>query len=175
MPKSKRQKEEIIKNLDDKLNKSRSIVFIDYKGLKVKELDKLRDECEKRGSEYFVVKKTLLNIAVKNRIENFNPKEMEGNLAIIFGYKDEVSPAKIVKDFVKKHKMSKILGGIVENKYIHENGIKNLADIPSKNELYSKLLGSLNAPVSGFINVFGGILRHFVGTLDSIQKSKANN
>lgn len=175
MPKSKRQKEEIVKNLNDKLNKSRSMVFIDYKGLKVKELDELRNECEKQGSEYFVAKKTLFNIAIQNRIENCNPKEMEGNLAIIVGYQDEVATAKIVKNFVKKYKISKILGGIVDNKYISENSVKNLANIPSKPELYSKLLGSFNAPVSGFINVFSGILRNFVGALDAIKESKANN
>ena len=61
----------------------------------------------------------------------------------------------------------------MENEYIDENVVKNLADTPSKPELYAKLLGSLNSPISGFVNVFGGCLRNLVGALDAIRESKS--
>ncbi|MFH1565080.1 MAG: 50S ribosomal protein L10 [bacterium] len=173
MPKSKQQKEEIVKNLADKLNKSKSTIFVDYKGLKVKELDELRDECEKQESEYFVAKKTLIKVAAANKTAGFDLKEMKGNLAMVFGYQDEMVPAKIVKNFSKKYKMFKVLGGIMENKYIDESMVKSLADIPSKPELYAKLLGSLNVPISGFVNVFGGCLRNLAGVLDAVRESKS--
>ncbi len=174
MPKTKQQKQEIIKNLTDKLDKSKSTIFIDYKGLKVKELDELRQECGKQNGEYFVAKKTLINIAAGNKkIEGLNPKGMEGNLAMVFGYQDEVVPAKIIKDFAKKYKTLKVMGGIMDSKYIDENMVKTLADIPSKPELYAKLLGSLNAPISGFANVLNGVIRNFVGVLDAVRESKS--
>ncbi|MFH1187256.1 MAG: 50S ribosomal protein L10 [bacterium] len=172
MPKSKQQKEEIVKNLIDKLNKSKSTIFVDYKGLKVKELDELRQECGKQESEYFVAKKTLIKVAAGSKTEGLDPKGMEGNLAMVFGYQDEIVPARIVKNFAKKYKMLRILGGVVENRYIDENMVKNLADIPSRPELYAKLLGSLNAPISGFVNVFSGVLRNFVGVLDAVRESR---
>lgn len=173
MPKTKQQKEEIINQLTDKINKSKTTVFVDYKGLKVKELDKLRQECRKQDGEYFVAKKTLINIATGKNTEGLDSKGMEGNLAMIFGYQDEIVPAKIAKDFAKKYKTLKILGGVMDSKYIDENMVKSLADIPSKPELHAKLLGSLNAPASGFANVLNGVIRNFVGVLDAVRESKS--
>jgi large subunit ribosomal protein L10 len=173
MPKNKQQKKEIVDQLTDKLSKSKSAVFVDYKGLKVKEVEELRRECKKQNSEYLVAKKTLIKLAVdKSKIEGVNIKEMEGNLALVLGYEDEVSPAKTVKDFSKKYDALKMLSGVMEGKFIDKQMVKNLADIPSKPELYAKLVGSINAPVSGFVNVLRGNLRNLIYALNAIKESK---
>jgi len=174
MPKTKQQKKEMLDHLVDKLNNSTSVVFVDYKGLKAAEIDELRQECRKEESEYCVAKKTLIKLAIdQNKIEGVDPKEMAGNLAVVFGYGDEVAPAKTLKNFSKKYKAMKLLGGIVEGKYIDEKMVNNLADIPSRPELYAKLVGSLNSPISGFVNVLQGNLRNLVYALDAIRESKS--
>jgi large subunit ribosomal protein L10 len=173
MPKTKKQKKDIIDILTDKFSKSKSMIFVDYKGLKVKELDNLRKECGKQDSEYMVAKKTLVKVAIdSNKIEGVNPNDLEGNLAMVFSYGDEVVPAKILKDFSKSHKALKVLCGIMDGKYIDENMVKSLADIPSKPELHAKLVGMLNSPISGFVNVLSGNLRNLVRVLDSVRESK---
>ncbi len=104
--------------------------------------------------------------------------EFKGKVAAIFGYSDEVAPAKIVNDFRKgldKDSATKIefLGGVLENKFIASEAVDNLAKLPSKQELYAKMVGSMNAPVSGFVNVLAGNIRNLVNVLKAVEEKKA--
>ncbi len=176
MPKTKEQKRTILKELTDKIAKAKSIIFTKYSGLTVKENEDLRNKLRQENNEYYVAKKTLFGLALKDKtIAGLDIKKFEGQVAAIFGYSDEVSPAKIVGQFKKeKDKEGKIefIGGILENKYIGANEVSNLAILPSKQELYAKIVGSINAPVSGFVNVLAGNIRNFVGVLKAIGDKK---
>ena len=174
MAKSKLQKQEILRDLEKKIKKSKSVVFTRFNALGVKDNEELRQELRKGDSEYFVAKKTLLDIAFKNaKIENLKPREFEGKVAVVFGYEDEVAPAKTLADFKKNHEDNvDLIGGILENKFIDESKVNALAKMPSKNELYAKIVGSLNAPVSGFVNVLAGNLRGLVNVLNAIKDTK---
>ena len=122
-----------------------------------------------------VAKKTLMNLAfAEAKIENLSIKDFEGRVAVVFGYEDEVAPAKIVGEFKKTHKDNiDFLGGILENKYLNKEEVSALSKLPSKQELYAKIVGSLNAPVSGFVNVLAGNLRGLVTVLKAIEEKKA--
>jgi len=85
---------------------------------------------------------------------------------------DEVSAARIVNNFSKTHEILQVFGGVLEGKFISVAMVKSLANLPSKQELLAKLVGSINAPVSGFVNVLAGNLRGLVGVLNNIAKSK---
>jgi large subunit ribosomal protein L10 len=101
---------------------------------------------------------------------------MDGQLAAIFGYEDEVAPAKVVDTFLAdKENAGKIafLGGVLEGRFIDKDQVTALAKIPSREELYAKLVGSMNAPVSGFVNALAGNLRNLVGVLKAIEEKKA--
>lgn len=174
MAKTKEQKKEIIKNLKDKIKESKSIVFTNFKGLGVKENEDLRNKLKAENSEYFVVKKTLMDLAFKDsKIAGLTPKDLEGQIAAVFGYGDEVAPARIVDEFKKDHE-DKIdfLGGILEDKFITAQEVSDLAKIPSRNELYAKIVGSINAPVSGFVNALAGNLRNLVYVLKAVEEKK---
>ncbi|HAM87948.1 MAG: 50S ribosomal protein L10 [Candidatus Falkowbacteria bacterium GW2011_GWC2_38_22] len=174
MPKTKLQKQEILRTIEEKIKKSKSIVFAKFDALGVKDNEALRSNLKKSDSEYLVAKKTLLDIAFKDKgIENLEIKNFEGKVAAIFAYGDEVAPAKTVHDF-KKGKEEKIdfVGGILENKFLSKEQVSALALLPSKNELYAKMVGSLNAPISGFVNVLAGNLRKFVYVLKAIEEKK---
>ena len=128
----------------------------------------------KEDSEYYVAKKTLVDLALKDtKIQNVKVKEFAGQMAAVFGYGDEVAPAKIVDKF-KKDKEGKIefVGGILENEFIDVATVSELAKLPSKQELYAKIVGSINAPVSGFVNVLAGNLRSLVYVLSAIEENK---
>ncbi len=177
MAKSKEQKREILKALAGKVDRAKSVVFTQFNALGVKDNEILRNKLKESGSEYLVAKKTLLDIAFKDQnIENLNIKGFEGRVAAVFGYEDEVAPAKIVSDFRKdneKEENINFLGGILEGKYLLAEQIEALSKIPSRQELYAKLVGSINAPVSGFVNVLAGNLRSLVNVLKAIEEKKA--
>lgn len=176
MPKSKPQKKEILNNLSEKIKLSKSVVFTGFNALGVKDNEALRAKLRAENSEYYVAKKTLIKKAFQdNKIENLDVKSFDGKIAVIFSYEDEVAPAKIIGEFRKdKEKTDKIffLGGILENKLLSKEQVEALSILPSKQELYAKLVGSLNAPISGFVNVLSGNLRGLVTVLKAIGENK---
>lgn len=174
MPKTKEQKRTVLKELAEKINKAKSIIFTKYSGLTVKENEDLRIKLRQENNEYYVAKKTLFNLALKDKaIDGLDVKTFDGQVAAIFGYTDEVAPAKIVARF-RKEKESKIdfIGGILENKFINAAEVASLAKLPSKQELYAKIVGSINAPVSGFVNALAGNIRNFVNVLKAVSDKK---
>ncbi|MDD4333374.1 MAG: 50S ribosomal protein L10 [Patescibacteria group bacterium] len=176
MPKSREQKRDVLAGLTDKIGRAKSVVFAKYGALKVKDAEKLRKDLKAEKSEIYVAKKTLFNIAFKNSgLENLNVRDFDGRVAAVFGYEDEVAPAKVIANFRKdKEKTDKIdfLGGILENKLITAAEVSALSILPSKQELYAKLVGSINAPVSGFVNVLAGNLRALANVLTAIKDKK---
>lgn len=174
MPKSKDQKKQMLENLINKIAKAKSVVFTKFNSFGVKDNEDLRIKLKAENSEYYVAKKTLLDLAFKDSlIKDLNIKELPGQVATIFGYGDEVAPAKIVDKF-RKEKEDKIefIGGILENKFITATQVNELAKLPTKTELYAKIVGSINAPISGLVNVFAGNLKNLVYVLKAIGDKK---
>ena len=175
MPKTKLQKQEILRDLANKIDKAKSVVFAKFDGLEVKDNEDLRKKLKESDSEYYVAKKTLINLAFK---ENKNmPKvdvnQLDGKIATIFGYEDEVAPAKAIAEFQKNHEeVIDFMGGILENRFISAEEVTALSKLPSRNELYAKIVGSINAPVSGFVNALAGNLRNLVYVLKAVETKK---
>lgn len=174
MPKSRAQKAHVLDSLVEKASRAKSVVFASFNGFGVKDNEELRKALRAENSEYVVAKKTLLNLTFKKaNLENANLRELPGQLAAVFGYGDEVAPAKIVARF-KKEKDGKVdlAGGILENRFIGATEVQELATLPSKEELLGRLVGSINAPVSGFVNVLAGNLRGLVTVLKAIGEKE---
>ncbi|NCN99891.1 50S ribosomal protein L10 [Candidatus Falkowbacteria bacterium] len=175
MPKNKLQKQEIFRTLSEKIKNSKSLVFAGFNAFGVKDNEELRAKLKAENSEYYVAKKTLINLALKESKIDINVRDFEGKVAAIFSYEDEIAPAKIIGAFRKdKEKVEKVffLGGILEGKILSKDQVEALSQLPSKQELYASIVGSLNAPVSGFVNVLAGNLRNFVGVLKAIGETK---
>ncbi len=174
MPKTKAQKKEILTDLEKKISQSKSIVLAGFDSLGVKDNQELRKELKKEKGEYLVVKKTLLNLAFKNQgLKTLATDSLTGKVALVFAYQDEISPAKILDKF-RKGREEKIyfLGGLLEGQIIDKSRVEFLAKLPSREELYAKIVGSLNAPVSGLLNVLTGNLRNLVYVFKAIQEKK---
>ena len=173
MPKTRQQKEQSVSVLKDKVEAAKSLVFAYYRGLKVKEVEDLRKQCRAEDVEYLVAKKTLLDLAFKDaNIEGVSVDSFDKPVATIFGYGDEVAPARIVQKFAKSHESLEVAGGVLEGKFVDSAKVIALSQLPSRDELLAKVVGSINAPVSGFVNVLSGTLRSFVYALNAIKESK---
>ncbi|MBT4349519.1 50S ribosomal protein L10 [bacterium] len=172
MPKTKEQKKEALKSIQDKLNDSKSVVFSSDNGLGVKTAEDLRKELKKVGGEYLVVKKTLLKKVLAEMEGSDQINDLSGSVALSFSYDDEVAAASVLNKFSKGNETLSIGGGILENKLILPEMVKRLATLPSKEELLSKVVGSLQAPISGMVNVLHGNLRNLVGVLSAIKDNK---
>jgi large subunit ribosomal protein L10 len=175
MPKTKQQKNVIVENLGADIKKAKAVVFANFQGLTVTQSENLRQKCRKEGVNVMVAKKTLLRkVCEELGFEDIHPKTFEGGVATFTSVNDEVAPARVVADFAKTNDKVLIFGGVLENKFIAGDYVKNLASLPSKQELLGKLVGTINAPVSGFVNVLAGNLRCLVSVLNNIKESKAN-
>ena len=175
MAKTREQKKEILKSLMEKIDQAKSVVFTSFNGLGVKDNEDLRKRLKQEDGEYCVVKKTLLDLAFRDKkIDNLEVKDFTGQIAAVFGYGDEVSPAKIVDEFKKDHEEKiSFVGGILEGKYLAPEEVNALAKLPGRQELYAKLVGSINAPVSGLVNALAGNLRNLVYVLSAIEEVRS--
>lgn len=174
MPKTRQEKEVAVKDLTDKVEKAKSMVFVNFKGLKVKEVEELRKTCRAENVEYLVAKKTLMKLAFdKAGISGGNPRELDSSVATVFGYDDEVAPARIIQTFAKDHEALQTIGGVLEKNFVDQAKVIELSRLPSRDELLAKVVGSINAPISGFVNVLAGNLRGLVGVLNAIKESKS--
>jgi len=173
MPKTRKEKEEIIKELIDKLNRIKSIIFTSYRGLTVNEIQDLREKMREKDIEYKVVKNTLFRIAqAKSDLKEIKIPEIKEPLAFAFGYEDEVMPAKIVKEFSEEHKALKIVGGILDKRLLTKEETEELAKIPTKEELLAKMVSTIKSPLSGLVNVLRGNLDNLVNVLRAISQKE---
>ncbi len=162
--------EKVVETLTEHLKQSKSAVLIGYKGLKVTETEELRNKLREKKVDFHVTKNTLFKIALSNTGIKVAPELLDKPLAIAFATEDEVTPAKEIDLFAKEHEALEVLGGILENEYIDEKAIKQLASLPSKEELYAKVVGSLAAPLSGMVNVLVGNIRGLVNVLSQYKE-----
>ncbi len=169
MPLTKAQKQKILDDLREKFEKQKSVVFADFTGLKVKYLSLLRRKMKKENCELKVVKKTLISLIVKEKGINFDSKGLKGEIALGFGYQDEISPFKAIYEFSKEHENLKILGGIIAKEFYEKEKAVELAQLPARQELFAKLVGSISFPLSGFINVLQGNIKGLIYILKQVK------
>ena len=166
------QKEEIVNELADKIKRQKSLIFTDVTGVSVDEIQDLRRKLRETEIEYKVAKKTLISLAFKKdpiRQELSNEvKKLAGTIGLAISYDEPIMPIKILDNFSKEHKNLKILGGIMEGKVLSMEDVKELAKIPSKDELLAIFIGSLKAPISNFVNILAASARNLVGIFNAI-------
>lgn len=161
-----------VAELKELLTSSKCAILVDFCGLTVAQDTVLRRKMREAGVNYSVVKNTLLRIAAEEAgIEGLEPV-LEHNTAIAVAPEDPVAVAKIICDFAKENKALKVKIGVLDGKVIDAEEIKALAELPPKEVLIAKMLGSMNAPISGFVNVLQGTIRNVVYALEAVRKQK---
>ena len=172
MPKSKQQKKETLDQTTEDVKGAKSIVFVGYHGLLVSQIEDLRNQLRQEQVKFQVIKKTLIKKVLDDAKLDIDVKNLGEGLAVAFGMNDEVSPAKVLAKFQKDNEALKIFGGVLEEKFMDEAEVVALSKLLSKPELYAKLVGSINAPVSGFVTVLSGNLRGLVTVLSAVKDAK---
>lgn len=166
------KKELIIAELHKKLGSASAAILTDYKGLTVAEITSLRDSLAVERIDYQVVKNTLMRLACKKTDASVLDPMVTGTCAVAIAFGDPAAPAKIIKKFSKSNEKLKLKAGALGSRLIDADQILVLADLPPKDELLAKMLGTLNAVPTGLVTVLSGVPRAFVCVLAAIQRQK---
>ena len=167
------KKKQQVQKINEKLINSGSFILADYRGLTVEQDTKLRAEMRKEGIEYSVIKNNILKFAIKGTsFEDLDPY-LSGPTAVAVS-DDQVAPAKLLSKFAKEFKALEIKAGAVDGNVIDIKGVERLSNLPSKEELIAKMLGSMNSPVAGFVNVLSANIRGLAVALSAIAEKKQN-
>ena len=146
-------KKPVVEEIAELLDGAQSAVIVDYRGLTVEEDTKLRKELREAGVTYKVYKNTMINFAIKGTDFETLAPHLEGPTAIAVSKTDATAPARILYNFAKNAEALELKAGVVEGVYYDAEQIKSLAAIPSREELLSKLLGSIQSPITNFARV----------------------
>lgn len=167
-----REKEQAVEEVADRMRRAQSMVIVDYRGLTVDEVSKLRNEFRNAGVEYRVIKNNMLRRAA----EAVGIADMEdlfkGPSAVAFGYEDAVAPAKIMCKFQKDMQKTEIKGGVLSGRKVDQAEIVSLSKLPGKEELLAKMLGSLNAPITNFALALSAVPRGLAVALGAVAEKK---
>ena len=173
MAKTRAEKDALFAELKEAVS-GKAVVFTRYTGLTVRDMTDLRAELRKVGGRYTVTKNTLLRKAMEEAgIADVPADVLDVQLAVATSQTDEVEPNRIVVNFGKTHEKIEILGAVVDGSFVDAAGVKALAALPSRDELYAKVVGSVAAPLTGMVNVLAGNLRGLVTVLKQYQEKKA--
>ena len=144
------QKKAIVADLVEKMKKAQSGVLVQYQGITVENDTKMRAAFRKANVDYMVVKNTLIGRACDEVGYGAMKDKLNGMSAIAISYDDPIAPAKIAKEYADKVETFEIKGGFIDNGVVDVDAVKALAEIPSKEVLIAKFLGSIQGPIRGF-------------------------
>jgi large subunit ribosomal protein L10 len=161
---NRQEKAQIIEQLKEKAARANIAVVTDFKGITVEQVTELRSKLREAGVEYQVVKNTLARIALKETDHEILCEHFKENCAIALGFDDPVAPAKALADYAKTNKKFAMRFGSLEG--------KELAKMPTKPELLSSLLGTMNAVPTNFVGVLAAVPRTFLYALTAIKEQK---
>ncbi len=161
-----------VAQLEARLKKANAVILTDFRGLTVGEISALRGKLREAGVEYRVVKNRLLGIAGKAAgIEGLAPF-LEGPTAAAFTANDPVNAAKIIQEFIRQTRKLAVKGSIVAGHVYDEAQTKALADLPSRQVLLARVVGSIAAPLAGLASVLAGVPRTLVYALDQVRQQR---
>ena len=168
-------KREQVEALKSELQDVGSIFLCNFQGLTVDKDTQLRAKMRESGSNYAVIKNTLLKIAFADSdFAQVNDK-LVGNTALAYSKESPVELAKLIKDFAKDNEKFEFKAGVVEGQAIDLKGLEALASLPSKEVLVAKLMFMLNFPVQGLVNALSGNIRNLAAVLNQIKEQKENS
>jgi len=170
---NRQSKEDLVAELAERLKGTKAAFLADYRGLNVGKATELRRKLRAAGVEYRVVKNTLLRLAARGTPVACLDAELKGPTAIALVTGDPVAPAKALVEFAKANQKFELKAGMLDGKLLRPEDVKALADLPSREVLLARLLGTLNAPTGNFVGVLAAIPRSLVQVLSAIKDQKA--
>lgn len=165
------QKKVVVAEVASEIAQAQAIILAEYRGIEVGDMTKLRAQARKSGVYLRVLKNTLVRRAVQETAFSGLADDMVGPL--VYGIStDPVSAAKVMNDFAKSNDKFVIKAGAMPNQVLDANGVKALASMPSREELLSKLLGTMQAPIAQFVRTLNEVPTKFVRGLAAVRDQK---
>ena len=165
-------KNDKVAKIKSNIDKAQVAIVTNFTGFSVEEITKLRRELQKEEGDYMVTKNTLAKLAIKDTPYEVLSDSLTGQVAIAFGFNDQVLPAKTVAKFIKEAKKGEIIAAALDGKLLSANEAKALADLPSKSEIYTKMLGSINSPASGLVYSVNGVMAALTRAVAAVRDQK---
>jgi len=166
-------KEQAVDTLTGELGRLKLAVMTDYRGLTVREVEDLRAALREQNITYRVTKNTLLRLAAKNtsNLAELDPGTFTGPMALAMGFDDEVAPARVIFQYAKKHDALEIVGAVTgDGQVLSAAQVKALATLPTREQLLAQVVGTIAAPLTGFVGIMAGNVRSIINVLNAIQK-----
>jgi len=167
-------KELMIQEMKDVFSENKGFVFSSIENIKASEIDGLRKKMRQSGSKFFVIKNKLAKLALEEAGINGLTSIVEEEKILGIGVikEDPVLIAKMLTEFSKKNKGFQVSKGYIEGRLLQEERIKELAELPGREQLLAMVVGMMNAPIAGFVGVLSSILRSLVYALNAIKEKK---
>lgn len=172
MPLTRRQKEELVEGYQKGLAKAPHVFLVDYKGVTVTQVSELRRKIREVGGHYEVVKNRLVLRAIGGEALEELKGDFQGPTAVAFCGDDPVGLAKAVTDFAKDVPAIELKGGLLEGQPIAAEEVKEIAQMPSREELLTRLVFLLQSPISSFVKTLAALPRQFVVVLEQVRQQK---
>ncbi len=168
------EKEQQVEELGKLFEESESIFVTDFLGLNVAQITEFRKNLRDNDIKYRVAKNTLYKIAAQGKGYDELSEHFSGPTAIAFGGEDPTAPARIIHEFNKKNGKPEVKVFWADGKIYKAERIKDLAEMPTKDELIARVVGAISAPLTGLVGTLDGIIREFCVTIDQIAQQKGN-
>ncbi len=151
------QKQIVIDEIKEKLERAQSAVIIDYIGITVAEADAMRKKLREANVDYTVYKNTLVKRAIAGTKYEELAQVLDGPSAFALSYDDATAPARVLDEVMKEYKKMSFKAGVVEGVYYDAKGMEAIAAIPGRDQLIAKFMGSIQSPVSKLVRTFQAI------------------
>jgi len=161
-----------VEQLTDRLRRASTAVLADYRGMTVAQMQDLRRKLRGGGAEMVVVKNTLARRAASAAGLGVLEKELTGPVAMIFGRDDPAIPARLLSEYIRANRKMVIKSGILQGRLLDANTVGQLADLPPKDVLLSRLLGAMQAPLGSLASVLQAPIGQLARTLDALRTQK---
>ena len=166
-------KQDKVSQIRENIDKAQVAIVTEYKGYSVEEITNLRRALQKEGGDYMVTKNTLAKLAIKDTPYEVLAETLKGPIAIAFGFSDQVAPAKALSKFIKDTKKGEILAAAMDGKLLSAAEAKALATIPSKEEIYAKMLGCVNSPATGIVGSINAVMASLTRAVAAVRDQKS--
>lgn len=170
----KTEKVEIVEKIKELVNNSSGMFLVDYRGVTVEDINKLRSNFRKDGVTYKVFKNTLFKKALEQigGYEKFN-EQLVGMIGVAFAGENFVAPAKIIKKYYDDSKKFAFKGCYIETAYYGADQLDTIASMPTKEEIIAGIIGSVASPATGIVGAINAVIRDLVSVIDEVGKKKA--
>lgn len=165
-------KQQVVSEIKDAIQNSKSVSIVEYRGLTVSEISDLRNKYRAEGVSYKVFKNTMVSIALQELGYEGFEEYLSGPNGFVFSNDDMVAGPRVSADFAKENEKLVIKAGLLDGKVLNPDEVKALAKLPSREVLVAQVLGTLNAPIAGLANVLQGSIRKAVYALNAVKEKQ---